>query len=194
MANGVSYQNSDGITETYVSTAKPLPVTLTTGTTNQNVNITQVNGAAVNTGPSGDLRVAPQVPTAANLLVGYQTFTSTTSATTLITVPAGKTWVGTIAASCACQEVAAGTAAPQARAVFTTAGTNVTPAAGTYFAVEAKGGANAATGLVGSQDSTFGSLPFIVVAPAGNSVTIAVASTNAGTASVVDASASGVLQ
>ena len=129
-----------------------------------------------------------------NILSGYQTFTSTTSATTVITIPAGRTWVGTIGAACACQEVAAGAVAPQARAVFTTVGTGAIPTAGSYFAVEAKGGANAATGLVGSQDSTAASTPFVAAAPVGNSITIAVASTNAGTVSVVDAWASGMLQ
>lgn len=139
------------------------------------------------------LPTGPQ-STTANILAGYQTFTSTTAATTLITVPQGRTWVGTVGASCSAQEAAAGTVAAQARAVITTAGTNVTPAAGTYLAVEAKVGANAAGGTVGAQGNNAAWIPLVVVAPAGNSVTVQVASTNAGTASVVDAFASGMLQ
>lgn len=146
------------------------------------------------TDPAGNLRTAPQRPVTADILDGYQTFTSTTGATTVITVSAGRTWVGTISAHVSCQEAAAGAVACQARAVFTTAGTNVTPAAGTYFACEAKNGANAASGLVGDGTSNFCSTPFTIVAPVGNTVTIQVASTNAGTASVVDASAIGVMQ
>lgn len=131
---------------------------------------------------------------AADVLAGRQTFSSTTSATTLITVPAGRTWVGVIGATCVAVEVAAGTVAAVATATFTTAGTGVTPAAGTYLVLSSQTGANAATGLVGDNDSTFGSIPFTVIAPAGNSVTVAVASTNAGTTSLVDAFAAGTLQ
>lgn len=69
----------------------------------------------------------------------------------------------------------------------------MTPAAGTYSVVDARSGANAATGTVGTQGNNFGSTPFVVVAPAGNSVTIAVAATCAGTASLVEAFASGRL-
>lgn len=147
----------------------------------------KVDGSAV-TQP-----VIQGAPAAANVLAGYQGFTSTTGATTIITVPQNRTWVGTIGASCSCAEVAAGTAAPIATATITTAGTGVTPAAGTYFLVDARAGANAATGTVGDGCANFGSTPFVVVAPAGNAVTIQVASTNAGTTSRVDAFASGVL-
>lgn len=144
--------------------------------------------------PSGNLRTAPQRPATGDILDGYQTFTSTTSATTLITVTAGRTWVGTLTANVACQEAAAGAVACQARVVFTTSGTNVTPAAGTYFACEAKNGANAASGLVGDGTSNFCSTPFTITAPVGNTVLIQVASTNAGTASVVDATTIGNMQ
>jgi hypothetical protein len=87
---------------------------------------------------------------------------------------------------------AASTTAGQATATFTTAGTDVVPSAGTYFVVDARSGANAATGTVGTQGNNFGSMPFTVVAPVGNSVTIDVASTQAST-SLVEAFASGRL-
>ena len=152
------------------------------------------NYASLQLTPDGAVRTAPQRPATTDILVGYQTFTSTTGATTLITVPAGRTWVGTLSANCACQEVAAGTAAAQARCVFSTSGATVTPAAGSYFAVEAKAGANAASGLVGTQAANFGSTPFTVTAPVGNTALIQVTVTIAGTAGVVDASAIGNLQ
>lgn len=150
--------------------------------------------SGLQTDPAGNLRTAPQRPTATDILAGRQTFTSTTGATTLITVAAGRTWVGYIGASVSCAEVAAGTAAPIATATFTTAGTNVVPAAGTYAVVDARAGANAATGVVGDGCANFGSYVWTVVAPAGNSVTIQVASTNAGTTSLVEAAAYGVMQ
>jgi len=130
-------------------------------------------------------------PVAADIVNGFQTFAATTGATTLLTVAAGRTWVGSIGAACAVGIAAASTTAGQARAVFATAGTGVTPAAGTVLAIEAKAGANAATGVTGSQGSSAGSTPLTVIAPSGNAVTVTVATTQAGTASVVDAWASG---
>lgn len=130
-------------------------------------------------------------PTAANVLNGFLTFAATTAATTLITVPADRTWTGKVAVSCAASTAAALTAAGQARAVVTTAGVGVTPAAGTVFAVEAKAAANAATGTVGNAAANSLSIDLVVVAPAGNAVTLQVASTV--TTGTVDASASGSL-
>lgn len=155
----------------------------------------EIAGPLVVVGMSGGTAV-PTVegaPAAADILAGHQSFTATTAATTLITIPAGRTWAGTIGASVDCAVAAASATAGQAAATFTTAGVGVTPAAGTYFVVEARAGANAATGTGGSQAANFGSTPFTVVAPAGNSVTIQVASTNAGTNSLVEAFASGQL-
>lgn len=162
-----------------------------TGT--QGVNNAQVGGAAVdvNTGTptAGTQRVVLATP--ATVLAGYQSFTATTAATTIVTIPAGKTWQGTVSVSAACGEAAAGTVAPNALGVISVAGTGVVPAAGNYFAVQATAGANAATGTVGDGASNFGSLPMIVVAPVGNSVTIQVTTTIAGTAGRIDASAFG---
>lgn len=157
------------------------------------VYVEDSSGNPVRVSTSAPLPVLPGAPTAANSLTGYQTFTSTTGATTLITVPAGRTWVGTIGAACSVAVAAAAATAGQARAVFTTAGTNVTPAAGTVFAIETRAGANAAAGTVGSESSSSLSMPLTVIAPAGNTVTVQVASTQAGTNSIVDAWASGNL-
>lgn len=137
--------------------------------------------------------VTPVSPASGNILVGRQSFTSTTGATTLITITAGKTWVGVLNANVDCSEAAAGTVACKANATFTTVGANITPAAGTYFVCEATGGANAATGTVGSQGDNYCSTPFTAICASG-SCTIAVASTNAGTASLVEASAIGNMQ
>jgi hypothetical protein len=87
----------------------------------------------------------------------------------------------------------ANTSAQQATATISVAGAGVTPAAGTVGAVSAKAAANAATGTVGSQAASFGSIPLVVVAPAGNAVTIQVATVCTGQSPQVDATASGVL-
>lgn len=140
------------------------------------------------------LNVASGATSAANVLDGFQSFTATTAATTLITVPAGRTWVGTVGVACAASIAAASATAGQARAVVTVAGAGATPAAGTLFAVEARAGANAATGTVGSNGHAAQSAPLTVIAPAGNAVTVQVATTQAGTYTVVDAFAAGALQ
>ena len=130
-----------------------------------------------------------------DILNGHQAFTSTTGATTLITVPAGRSWRGSLHIVCDVAVAAASATAGQALGTITTAGTGVNPAAGTYLTCEARAGANAATGAVGSQGHNSVSVDdFIVVAPAGNAVTIQAASTNAGTSSRVSFSAIGRLQ
>lgn len=151
------------------------------------------NGAPTPVSTTNPVPTAGSAPVAANILNGFQTFTATTGATTIITVPAGRTWVGTVGAGCSTAVAAASATAGQARAVLATAGTNVTPAAGTVMAVEANAGANAATGTVGQSNALRQSMPLVVIAPAGNSVTVTVVTTQAGTTSRVDAWASGQL-
>lgn len=170
------------------STGSAVPATATQigasdGTNLQALKITADKG----------LMVTPVSPAAASILDGRQTFSATTGATTLITVTAGKTWIGTIGASVDCNEVAAATAACKANATFTTTGANMTPAAGTYFACQATSGANAATGVTGTQGANFCSVPFTAVCASGT-CTIAVATTQAGTASLVEAFAVGIMQ
>lgn len=133
------------------------------------------------------------VPTAANLKDGYVTGTATAAAATLVTVPAGRTWKGEIGASCDVA-VAGGTAtAGQAAADFTLSGAGSTPPAGAVFGVEARCGANVATGTTGSQGNNSLRRPLTVIAPAGNDVLIQVALTIAGTNGRADAYATGRL-
>lgn len=139
------------------------------------------------------LMVTPVSPASGNILDGYQSFTSTTGATTLITITAGKTWIGQLAASVGCDEAAAGAVECKALAAFTTAGANISPAAGTYFGCQAAAGANAATGVVGSENSNFCTSPFTAICASGT-CTIQVTTTQAGTNSRVDASAIGTMQ
>lgn len=178
-------------------------------TANQTVNNAQVSGTAtsVNTGnaDAGTQRVvlasnqpavsvSSSVTTAANVLVGTLSHTATTAAATIITIPAGRTWVGTIGISADIGANAASTTAGQALGLIATAGTGVTPAAGTVLPCEARAGANAATGTSGTQGSNSVTIPITVIAPAGNSVTLTGASTIAGSNGRVDYVASGALQ
>lgn len=134
----------------------------------------------------GTVSTQEALPAAADILSGAALFGATTAATTLITIPSGRTWVGKVGASCACQVAAASTVAGRALATFTTAGSNVTPAAGLLFTVEAKTGANAAAGTVGTQGNvTFSEQ--VVVAAGASSATIQVATAQAGTVSGVSA-------
>lgn len=129
---------------------------------------------------------------AAGVLVGQLTHTTTTGAATLLTVPAGKTWEGTVAVSATGSKAAAATGNGEVAGVIATAGTGVVPTAGTVFAVRAYIGAGAVGGLAGAQGSQFGSVPLTVVAPAGNTVTLTLASTLGNvTDGSVDATASG---
>lgn len=129
-------------------------------------------------------------PAATDVLAGFLSHAATTAAAALITVPAGRTWTGTISVAAAASTAAGVAAAGQARAVVTTAGVGAIPA-GTLMAAEARSAANAATGTSGDSNSTALSVPVVVVAPAGNAVTVQVASTI--TTGVVDVSASGML-
>ena len=134
------------------------------------------------------------VPAAADMLSGHQAFVATVGATTVITVPAGRTWVGAVALACDVALAAAVVTTGRAFAQVTTAGTGVTPAAGTYLSCEARAGANAATGTVGSQESTSLVVPdFYVAAPAGNAVTLQMSATITGTDGRVSVSAIGRL-
>lgn len=107
---------------------------------------------------------------AANVLDGFQAVTGTTGATTLITVPAGRTWQGVIGANVTAQVVAAGTVVGQATCVFSTAGAGVTPPAGNLLQVEAFAAAGAAGGTTGSSASSSLAVPCTIVAPIGNAV------------------------
>jgi hypothetical protein len=122
---------------------------------------------------------------AATVLAGFQTFAATTGATTVITVPAGRTWSGWVSLSVTVANAGANAVAAAATGTLTTAGAGVTPAAGTYLRCDAFAGANVAAGTVGDQDASTVSMPFVVAAPAGNPVTLQATATIAGSAGQV---------
>lgn len=133
----------------------------------------------------GALGVGPFVPSAANILSGSATAANTAAAQTLLTVPAGRTWEGTITVSLTNQA----TTGSLVNAQIKTAGTNVTPAAGSVLLTVQAG----TVGTVTSDASNFGATGDIYVqAPAGNAVTLTLTNSTA-TTCTSNASANGVL-
>lgn len=120
----------------------------------------------------------------ANILCGL----ATSNGGTIITVPAGRIWSGTVTVS-ATVVVASGGGAVNGSARVSTFGSGVIPPAGDYVRVDVSAPASilAAIGTVGSGSI---SAPLVVAAPADNSVSLILNSTNTTTQS---ASASGSL-
>lgn len=153
-----------------------------------------ISGQPIQATISGQpIQTTSAVPVAANSLTGNQNIAATQAATTIITIPANRIWNGVIGASCSVEEDAAGAVAGRARCIFSIAGAGSTPAPGNIFAVEARAGANAATGTVGSQAANFGSVPIIIFGNAGGTTVVQVATSQSGTNSQVDAFAIGML-
>ncbi|TFD58049.1 hypothetical protein E3T43_07325 [Cryobacterium sp. Hh7] len=148
------------------------------------------------TNPDGTpyaLPIAASAPTPSDIVSGRKSFSITTVATTLVTIPAGRTWSGQIGASVSCS-VAAGTTVPGlASAQISIAGTSSAPAAGIYLGVDARAGAGLSSSANGAQSANFASVPIVIAAPAANSVSVQVASTTSGTSALVDAFALGKL-
>lgn len=126
-----------------------------------------------------------QMVAAANVLVGR----ATADAATIITVPAGRVWRGTVALSAA-MGTAAAVAGVTATPTVSVAGTGVTPAAGVVLGLALRTGGGAATGTVGTNSQGSVSLPLTVIAPSGNEVTVTL---QTGGATVASATASGEL-
>lgn len=138
--------------------------------------------------------VTQAAPSSANVLDGYATSNSTAGPTTLLTVPAGRTWVGTLTLQAAISNAAANAVNGNASVGMSIAGVGSTPPNGNVAGVVALCGANAATGTVGSQDSTSVSVPLTIIAPAGNSVLLQWTSSFAGTSGLIIMMATGALQ
>lgn len=118
------------------------------------------------------------------ILVGAATATNVGTAQTLLTIPAGRTWVGSLAIS------GTNTAAAGATAIATiaTAGSGVIPAAGALLKVHCSTVGTTA-GLAAANNNIS---DVVVVAPAANSVTLTLTNSTA-TTFTSDATAVGVL-
>jgi hypothetical protein len=106
----------------------------------------------------------PIKPGTPNILSSGVAVTNSVAATVLITIPAGRTWYGSI---CVNANNLVGASGSDSFAMVTTAGTGVTPAAGTKLAY------GTATGSSGGQGAGL-SGPTYVTAPSGNAVTLMV--------------------
>lgn len=156
------------------------------------MGLNQING---NPGTATQGGTPPIV--GANILDGFASSPSTTSGI-LITIPAGRTWVGTLTITCAVSVTAAVATTGSATGTITTANGSgtVIPAAGTYARCDAIAAANVAGGLTGTDASEdVGPIPFVVQAPAAGTVTISYTITVAGASSAqVTCMCAGLLQ
>jgi hypothetical protein len=115
--------------------------------------ITVIAGAQVGVAGgvvSGTVSASQSIPTAANILSNAITVANSVTATTVITIPANRTWYGTI--NVLADNLAA--TAADVNAAVKTAGATVTPAAGTVLSYSMDSGATG-TGLAGTSGPTF---------------------------------------
>ena len=161
--------------------------TAVTGGTSPTVNVfataAQTPFTATSGGTSPSTPVSPISVAAANVLCGSAAATNSAAAQTIITVPAGRTWYGTVSAFIA---ATAGTALVSA--TINTAGTNVTPAAAVNLLTVTSDPVTAA----GQTAAGLTTGPFYVIAPVGNSVTLTLTNSSA-TTNQSTASALGIL-
>lgn len=150
------------------------------------------NIQTIKTDTTGAVATFSAAPAAASILAASQSYTATQAATTIITIPAGNVWVGEVSISASVGVVAASATAGQALGIVTTVGAGTTPAAAQVFDCQALAGANAATGVTGSNGNNSCRLAMIINCASGT-CTIAGATTQAGTASRVSFSAAGRL-
>jgi hypothetical protein len=108
-------------------------------------------------------------PQGADLLNGF-----VSAAGTLLTIPAGATWVGAITIT-AITAVASGGATASGTVSVSTAGSGVLPAAGVQYQADTNAPASASGGVGTADRAVVGPAPLIVVAPAANAVTLVVA-------------------
>jgi hypothetical protein len=101
---------------------------------------------------------------ASNILDGFQSVTATTAATTILTVPIGGIWVGTITIQCGVTVTGAVTTTGNAQCILSVSGAGATPAAGNYFQCNALAGANVVAGVTGTQGDVYLSSPFTIAA------------------------------
>lgn len=125
------------------------------------------------------------VPATANIVSGR----ATADAATIITVPAGRTWKGTVSLT-ASLATAIGAAATAATPTVSIAGAGATPAAGAILGRPLNVAASAATATNGSNVAGNADTELTVAAPAGNAVTLTL---QLGGATAASATATGLL-
>lgn len=122
----------------------------------------------------GQVATVPVPAAPSNILSGSADAVNTAAAQPIITIPAGRTWYGTVTCSMA-NLAATGTSVSAAVA---TAGTGVTPAVGTVLL---KVICNTVGTVAGEAANENVSGPLYVVAPSGNAVTLTLTNSTATT-------------
>lgn len=153
------------------------------------VAVSTVTGAAAGGASLG-------APPAADVLDGGSGLQSGAGTTTIITVPAGRTWIGTVGVSITGQNPPV-TATGTISAGIQTVGAGATPAAGTtYVGADVILDATVAGALQGANGFVTTQGPLTVIAPVGNSVNVSVVVGTSGTVTNlgVRAWATGLLQ
>lgn len=168
--------NADGS----INVVVPVPVPVT-----DNGGSLTVDGTVTANAGTGNFIVKPYSPAGADLLSGGASVANSTTQTTIITVPAGRTWRGSISVSL---NNIGGANSTFNTAVITTLGAGAFPAAGTNIMTLAS---NAKGQTGGDVSRTINDIH--VIAPGGNSVTITVQLSLAVATLRVDANANGVL-
>jgi hypothetical protein len=130
----------------------------------------------------------------ANILQGRLGATTNQVAVTLLTIPAGRIWVGQLTIGCAASDNAATTTIASSICTIAVAGAGSIPAAGTIFSLGALSGGNTATGLTASSASNAATISVVVAASTAGPVTITGTITVAGDNSRGDLTAYGLLQ
>lgn len=122
----------------------------------------------------GVVSAAPFLVAPTSIVSGNVTAANTAAAQTLITIPAGRTWYGSVNVTLTNQA----TTGTLVLASVATAGTGVTPAAATVVLGVQAGSVGT---VAGDATNTQGVSNIYVVAPAGNSVTLTLTNSTATT-------------
>lgn len=132
--------------------------------------------------------------TPANILSGFTTFAASGGPATVLTIPAGRIWVGTITLQCAVSEAAAGAVGGVATLTLAQAGNVGLPALGTIARCDAVSGANAAGGTTGSESTSTVQIPWTCQAGGGGPMVFNVTAVISGTAGQASCTVAGALQ
>jgi hypothetical protein len=180
VANGNTTKINDGTDTMLVNADGSLTVVANVGTGTQ-----PVSGTVTANAGTGNFLNKPYTPSSADILCGGATVTASTTATTLITIPANRTWYGNLGITLL-DTTSPGTGAFRT-GVITTTGADTIPAAGTILCK--------ATVHLGDITSPylFCSVPFIWIFTGASGATVTVTNSSAAAALTSNAYANGVL-
>lgn len=133
----------------------------------------------------------PGLTPSTDVLCGFIEVTATTSTQTVISIPANRTWSGTLTITTNCAETAAGAGTAQAQGTVTFSNT-IAPSTSMQINCRSLAAQNAAGGLTGTQGNNSITVPVVVVAGATGAI-VQSSATVSGSFGMVDSIAAGVL-